>query len=199
VSRGKSIEKSKWKQEIDWLLDAGFSIDNIVNYMQVAFGEKIARRTLYEYKSNYHKELEERKDKLPARLIVDGRKFKWLDIVRIREEIICVCVERIKKGREKEEQIGLPMKNVDEAIQKLNDVLNDLKQDYIDLGLLQRRPEKLAIDVNTEDSKSGRSRIDKALNGISRGERSKIAGAIGKELIARLKDNATNHRDEPTS
>ena len=195
MSKGKSIEESEWKQEINLLLDAGFSVDSIIDYMRVQYGEHFARRTLYDYKENYYKTEAEKRENLPERLY-DDKKYKWLDVTRIREAMVYVLVERIKQNREREKQIGISLKTTDDIVRELNMVLNDLKQDYVDIGIMQKGPERMAVDVTGAESVVGRTKIDDAFNGVPKEEISKIAGAIGRELIVRLRKNSSNHGDE---
>ena len=125
-----------------------------------------------------------------------NKDARWVNIHKVREGLIITHAERLKQGMEKEKQIGIPLKTTEDTIKAMSEILNDLKQDYMDAGMMQKGTEKIKIESDFEGV-VGSNAIDKVFNGLPKSEISKIAGEVGKQLVDRIRENnrSPGHED----
>ena len=168
--------------EVDLLLDSGFTPDAIIMYLKRVYDMDISRATIYRYKKDHYKPKPQRRAILD-KLFKDHGRF--IDILRAKVGIVVISMDRIAKALKREKEIGLPMKNTNEMIMNLNNILNELYEMYQDMGLLPIRDEKISIDATSTEKSESKSRLEVILGPLPGEDKVKFVQEV-KDKIRKL-------------
>jgi len=143
------IRKEKWGEEVIEMLT---NFEKVVNGVKITFEyiqetikakykEEIPIRTLRYYRDKYVLPTE----KIPNAEVTASllRRGKLIDIAAERSTLYVKQMQRIEAEREIEKKMGKLLPTLNKEITVANDVLTELKNDYFELGLKTKVPDKI--------------------------------------------------------
>lgn len=178
------IKNSKYRDEVDSMLNAGFTIEAIKRYLEFQYGFTVSRETFYTYRDKYF--VPDFTKKVLQALVDMKTAARYIDIIAARTNLIHLHSERIRLAMDKEKQITIPLKSTDEMIKVFNELLDSLKDDYQSSGFME--VSKLAVALEGLPlGENGGNKLNDLFEGIPKDERSKIASVVGRDLVEKLK------------
>lgn len=180
----KIKDNKRISNEVDLLLDSGFTPDAIIRFLNQEYNLEVGRATIYRYRKNHYKPKSYRKA-VKEKIFKDCGRF--IDVVEAKVAIVEIFMHRITRALKREEEISITLKTVDESIMRLNTVLNELYGMYQDMGLLPIRDKRISINATVTKREEKVNRLEVLVKDFKSIDRSKLAQVI-RDKINKLKN-----------
>mgnify|MGYP001607947539 CR=1 FL=1 len=115
----------------------------VKDVLKAKYSVDISIRALRYYRQHFV----EPKDRLPPTEVLKEleKRAKKVDLCVERVKMIDAQWDRIESEMKLEKNIGKTFQNLHREFVVRNQILSDLKQDYIDLGLIEKIPERIEL------------------------------------------------------
>lgn len=145
MARGRSaIGSSPWRDEYERLLKAGWSSTSLERYAAYRFGEQISAEVFRQYK--HRKGIVS--DAQPVlRPKARSTEPDAIDVAALRQEMVRLQAERIAIDVKHETDMTKLFNTTGREIDLLGRLLDQVKQDQRDFGMLPVTPTKIEVDA----------------------------------------------------